>query len=358
MQDESIEFDDVHMELVPPPDCVLLLALKSGFIGYRQEEGLDFEESFALVARLEAIRIFLANAASKNMTVYQMDVKTAFLNGELKRRCLCEQLEGIRQTQDTSTSCLPSEESSLRVKAGTPGVVFFGSIKDTTMALNNITQHADMQVVKTLDVAHLGSDQLLGIMALHTINPLYCDNMSAIGSMLPLTVPDTPGETHRHPDIISSEKQVEEGISLIAGDARSLWKAIKSKIWRKDSIKDDAKEFVLDEDANLKFLRSLPSVWHVVATMIRGQPGLDELDFDDLYNNLRSHKGLSTLKQSTAEQTNIPKGYNEAALKQGEKKTVAIEIQKPLVGKDNYGALIGPRNVDAEAVTYAMSAPD
>ncbi|GKE99954.1 retrovirus-related pol polyprotein from transposon TNT 1-94, partial [Tanacetum coccineum] len=52
--------------------------------GYRQEEGLDFEESFAPVAILEAIRIFLANDASKNMTVYQMDVKTAFLNGELK----------------------------------------------------------------------------------------------------------------------------------------------------------------------------------------------------------------------------------------------------------------------------------
>ncbi|GKD14574.1 retrovirus-related pol polyprotein from transposon TNT 1-94 [Tanacetum coccineum] len=51
--------------------------------GYRQE-GLDFEESFAPVTRLEAIRIFLANAASKNMIVYQMDVKTAFLNGELK----------------------------------------------------------------------------------------------------------------------------------------------------------------------------------------------------------------------------------------------------------------------------------
>ncbi|GKE94960.1 retrovirus-related pol polyprotein from transposon TNT 1-94, partial [Tanacetum coccineum] len=52
--------------------------------GYRQEEGLDFEESFAPVARLKAIRIFLANVANKNMTVYQMDVKTAFLNGELK----------------------------------------------------------------------------------------------------------------------------------------------------------------------------------------------------------------------------------------------------------------------------------
>nr|GEZ59304.1 hypothetical protein [Tanacetum cinerariifolium] len=47
--------------------------------GYRQEEGIDFEESFAPVARLEAIRIFLAYAAHTNMVVYQMDVKTAFL---------------------------------------------------------------------------------------------------------------------------------------------------------------------------------------------------------------------------------------------------------------------------------------
>ncbi|GKC72930.1 retrovirus-related pol polyprotein from transposon TNT 1-94 [Tanacetum coccineum] len=48
--------------------------------GYRQEEGIDFEESFAPVSRLEAIRIFLAFAAHMNMVVYQMDVKTAFLN--------------------------------------------------------------------------------------------------------------------------------------------------------------------------------------------------------------------------------------------------------------------------------------
>ncbi|GJS08417.1 retrovirus-related pol polyprotein from transposon TNT 1-94 [Tanacetum coccineum] len=50
---------------------------------YRQEKGIDFEESFARVARIEAIRIFIANAANKKMTIYQMDVKTAFLNDEL-----------------------------------------------------------------------------------------------------------------------------------------------------------------------------------------------------------------------------------------------------------------------------------
>ncbi|GJU83455.1 copia protein [Tanacetum coccineum] len=48
--------------------------------GYRQEEGIDFQESFSLVARLEAISIFLTFAVHINMVVYQMDVKTGFLN--------------------------------------------------------------------------------------------------------------------------------------------------------------------------------------------------------------------------------------------------------------------------------------
>nr|GEZ76342.1 copia protein [Tanacetum cinerariifolium] len=63
--------------------------------GYRQEEGIDFEESFAPVARLEAIRIFLAYAAHKNMVVYQMDVKTAFLNGNLREEVYVCQPDGF-----------------------------------------------------------------------------------------------------------------------------------------------------------------------------------------------------------------------------------------------------------------------
>nr|GEU30413.1 retrotransposon protein, putative, unclassified [Tanacetum cinerariifolium] len=52
--------------------------------GYSQQEGIDFEESFALVARLEAFRMFVAYAAHKNFIIYNMDVKTAFLNDPLK----------------------------------------------------------------------------------------------------------------------------------------------------------------------------------------------------------------------------------------------------------------------------------
>ncbi|GJS33940.1 retrovirus-related pol polyprotein from transposon TNT 1-94 [Tanacetum coccineum] len=60
-----------------------------------QEEGIDFEKSFASVARIEAIRIFVVNSAHKNMTIYQIDVKTAFLNGELKEDVYISQPEGF-----------------------------------------------------------------------------------------------------------------------------------------------------------------------------------------------------------------------------------------------------------------------
>nr|GFC26806.1 hypothetical protein [Tanacetum cinerariifolium] len=79
MQEELHEFERLEVwELVPRPDKVM-------------EEGIDFEESFALVARLEAIWIFLAYAAHKNMVVYQMDVKTAFFNGNLREEVYVSQ---------------------------------------------------------------------------------------------------------------------------------------------------------------------------------------------------------------------------------------------------------------------------
>ncbi|GJY23860.1 retrovirus-related pol polyprotein from transposon TNT 1-94 [Tanacetum coccineum] len=63
--------------------------------GYAQEKGIDFEESFAPVARLEAVRIFVAYAAHKYFLIYQMDVKTAFLNGPLKEEVYAAQPDGF-----------------------------------------------------------------------------------------------------------------------------------------------------------------------------------------------------------------------------------------------------------------------
>nr|GEV38358.1 retrovirus-related Pol polyprotein from transposon TNT 1-94 [Tanacetum cinerariifolium] len=63
--------------------------------GYAQEEGIDFKESFAPVARLETIRIFVAYAAHKSFLIYQMDVKTSFLNGPLKEEVYVAQPDGF-----------------------------------------------------------------------------------------------------------------------------------------------------------------------------------------------------------------------------------------------------------------------
>nr|GEW91957.1 hypothetical protein [Tanacetum cinerariifolium] len=63
--------------------------------GYAQKEGVDFEESFAPVARLEAVRLFIAYAAHKSFTVYQMDVKTVFLYGPLKEQVYVTQPDGF-----------------------------------------------------------------------------------------------------------------------------------------------------------------------------------------------------------------------------------------------------------------------
>ncbi|GJR92493.1 retrovirus-related pol polyprotein from transposon TNT 1-94, partial [Tanacetum coccineum] len=115
MQEEIHKFQSLKVwELVSCPDKVLLIKLKwiykvktdefGGVLkykarlvaqGFRQEEGIDFEESFAPVARIEAIRIFIANAAHKNMMIFLMDVKMAFLNGELKEEVYVSQPEGF-----------------------------------------------------------------------------------------------------------------------------------------------------------------------------------------------------------------------------------------------------------------------
>jgi hypothetical protein len=76
---------------------------KDGLVckGYAQVEGVDFEETFSPVARVEAIRLLLAYACSKNIKVYQMDAKSTFLNGELEEEVYIEQSEGFQLSENT-----------------------------------------------------------------------------------------------------------------------------------------------------------------------------------------------------------------------------------------------------------------
>nr|GFA55793.1 hypothetical protein [Tanacetum cinerariifolium] len=68
-------------------------------VGYSQQEGIDYDETFAPVARIKAIRLFLAYATHKNFTVFQMEVKTSFLNGILKEEVYVGQPLGFVSQQ-------------------------------------------------------------------------------------------------------------------------------------------------------------------------------------------------------------------------------------------------------------------
>ncbi|KAI3691004.1 hypothetical protein L2E82_49218 [Cichorium intybus] len=115
MQEELAEFErnDVW-NLVPTPPDVTIIGSRwvfrnktddQGVVcrnkarlvvkGYSQQEGIDYDETYALVARIEAIRIFLAYATHKNFKVFQMDVKCAFLHGELDREVYIQQPPGF-----------------------------------------------------------------------------------------------------------------------------------------------------------------------------------------------------------------------------------------------------------------------
>nr|GEZ27715.1 retrovirus-related Pol polyprotein from transposon TNT 1-94 [Tanacetum cinerariifolium] len=214
MQDEIREFDLLQVwELVHQLDYVMIITLKWIYKvkldeydnvlknkaqlvakGYRQEEGIDFEESFAAVARIEAIRIFIANAANKNMTIYQMDVKTAFLNGELNEEVYVSQPEGfvdldhpthvchlknalygLKQAPRSWYQASPTKkhlEALKRVFRYLRRTINWGLLypKDTAMAL---TAYADED--------HAGcQDTRRNYGFVFNKIPLYCDNCGAI----------------------------------------------------------------------------------------------------------------------------------------------------------------------------------
>ncbi|GKE08877.1 retrovirus-related pol polyprotein from transposon TNT 1-94, partial [Tanacetum coccineum] len=92
MQEELIQFKRLDHD---EENTVIRNKTRLVVRGYRQEEGIDFKESFAPVARMEAIRIFLAYVGHKSLIMFQMDVKTDFLHGMLKEDVYVCQPEGF-----------------------------------------------------------------------------------------------------------------------------------------------------------------------------------------------------------------------------------------------------------------------
>ncbi|GKE16463.1 retrovirus-related pol polyprotein from transposon TNT 1-94, partial [Tanacetum coccineum] len=187
MQEELHQFDRLDEKTV--------IYNKSRLVakGYSQQEGINFEESFALVARLEAVKLFIAYAAHKSFPIYQMDVKIAFLNGPLKEEVHymdSSKLQG-RDTMNSPTSWYLKD--SQKAKYAQEIIIKHGMTSYDSIGTPMATKHLDA------DVSGTPVDQ----MKYHTFS--YSD----------------------HAGCLDSRKSTSGGIQFLGGDKLVSWSSKK-----------------------------------------------------------------------------------------------------------------------------------
>nr|GEU56166.1 retrotransposon protein, putative, Ty3-gypsy subclass [Tanacetum cinerariifolium] len=342
-------------ELVSCPDKVLLIKLKwihkvktdeFGVVlmskarlvaqGFRQEEGINFKESFTPVARIEAICIFIANAAYKNMMIFQMDVKTTFLNGELKEEVYVSQPKGFVD-QDNASHVYKLKKALYSLKQEPQ------------------KRKLDEDLQGNLVDATLYRDMIGSLMYLTSSRPdltyvvCLCARVKDPLSKGPPQVVSEPfGElllkknSFLHAHILhlfcfhgfskSSDKHQLKFNSH--KDAKTLMEAIEKRFGgntetkkvQKTLLKQQFKNFfgssseglaqihdrlqklvsqleihevsISQEDVNLKFLHILPSEWKTHTLIWRNKADLEDKSLDDLFNSLKIYE--SEVKHSSS----------------------------------------------------------
>ncbi|GJS81118.1 ribonuclease H-like domain-containing protein [Tanacetum coccineum] len=340
--------------------------------GYNQQEGIDYDETYAPVARLESIRILLAYACALDFKLFQMDVKSAFLNGFINEEVYVAQppgfidfekpdhvyklkkaLYGLKQAPKAFTvlevdlnlfkklgfSIQKIEEQTNPVIHLHPAKLNMSGSQDEippppppspsspqtpTQQTPHTLSTIKLSILKKgeYDIWAMKMEHYLA----HTDYPIWEVIQNGNGPVSITT--DTQGQIKVLPprtakEIIARERERKARTTLLMAlpkdhlakfhkmtDAKEMWDAIKSRFGGNDESKKMQKfqsllsqleihgAGVSTEDANQKFLRSLPSAWSQVSLIMRTKPGVNSLSFDDLYNNLRVFE--NDVKGSTA----------------------------------------------------------
>nr|GEW86074.1 hypothetical protein [Tanacetum cinerariifolium] len=226
--------------------------------GHRQEERIDYYEVFAHVARIKAIRIFLAFALFMEFIVYQMDVKSAFLYSTVEEEVYVCQPPGFIDPQFPNK--VYKVEKALYGLHQAPRawrLILWQCKKQTIVA----TSTSEAEYVAAINCCRQVKDK---------------QEKDKIGSK--------PNKNRKH-QIIANLKGV-FGKGVFLGFMIELGLEISKLL----SLLEIHEACVSTEDANQKFLRSLPSVWSNISLIIRNKPSIDTLDIDDLYKNLKVYK--------------------------------------------------------------------
>ncbi|GJZ81663.1 ribonuclease H-like domain-containing protein [Tanacetum coccineum] len=307
--------------------------------GYTQEEGIDYDEVFALVARIESIRLFLAYASFMGFIVYQMDVKSAFLYGTIEEEVYVRQPPGFKDPQFPNKVYKIYTQTSKMAEQDTPPptitamkipIIKKGEYDIWSMRMRQYICHTDHNLWDIIVNGDLQEEPApTGDQSGPSAPPVPKTakqlaakrNQERVKSILLLAIPDEYLlKFHNVPD------------------AKSLWEAIKSRFggneeskkMQKNVLKHQFENFttapnesldkaydrfqklisqlevyaapVSKEDINQNFLRSLPPSWSQIALIMRNKPNIDQTDIDDLYNNLRVYE--DEMKRSLSSTSN------------------------------------------------------
>nr|GEX40931.1 hypothetical protein [Tanacetum cinerariifolium] len=352
-------------ELVTCPDKVMLIKLKwiykvkmdefggvlkkkVGLVtrGFRQEEGVDFEDSFASVARIKAICIYVANVAHENMIIFQMDVKMAFLNGELKEEVEngIVELYFVRmeyQLNDIFTKPLPRERFNLLIeklgmRSMSPETLkHLTEEKDKLLTLyiglrdKDLQKSKDPQVVVAaaklpilnpnefdlwkmrIEQYFLMTDYSLWEVILNGDSPIPTRVVDGVVQPIALTTAEQrlakKNELKARGTLLIALPDKHQLKFNIHKDAKSLMEAIEkmfsenkeTKKVQKTLLKQQYKNFT-GLNINLKFLRSLPSEWKTHTLIWRNKADLEDQSLDDLFNNLKIYEAEVNSSSSTS----------------------------------------------------------
>ncbi|GJZ22882.1 retrovirus-related pol polyprotein from transposon TNT 1-94 [Tanacetum coccineum] len=316
--------------------------------GYRQEEAIDFKESFAPVARMEAIRIFLAYAAHKLFTVFQMDVKTAFLHVatpmEIKDKLdldqngspvdatkyrsmigalmyLTSNIPDIVRNKSSQYLILPRIDQGVGSTSGIRACAlrnFDLGIMELENSQNNALVKLPMLKLGEYEMWEIRIKQYFQIQDYALWEVIENGNSwvpipvtapeSGPSTALKMTVPSTAEEK------ICKKNDVKARSLLLMAlpnehqltfnqyvDAQSMFAAIKARFGGNEATKRTQKALLKQqlaimgvvtppEDLNVKFLRSLPSEWDTHVVFWMNKPDFDTIGLDDLYNNFKNVK--------------------------------------------------------------------
>ncbi|KAJ9548566.1 hypothetical protein OSB04_021109 [Centaurea solstitialis] len=249
--------------------------------GYRQQEGIDYDETFASVARIEAIKIFLAYAAHKNMKVFQMDVKCAFLNGELQEVVLLSLIPLLAMEADRLVI--------IRHEFLIAFVLEFRASRFTPKSdADKKRKQTEMKALSTL---------LLAIPNEYQHQFCTCPDARSLWIALEKRFSGTKSSKRNQKALL---KQQYENFTSTKNESMTQTFDRFNKLIGELANVDVKME---KDEVNRKFLRSLSEEWTMYTVSFRQGDDLEDKELEDLYNDLR-------IFEAEVEAKRRPTGYS------------------------------------------------